>query len=144
VRHLLVSLLVGGALCVPAFAASSSTFSGVGTAYHSCDGSTSITASGKQARVGYVANNSLPLGTWIEMVKPRTVMSRRWFQVQDRGGGAFALDFWAPSCAWMYSWGSQQVSFKVVPKSKLYKGKPVDGWTFKSTGKGSELVWRAE
>lgn len=104
---------------------------GTGTAYHSCDGSTATTASGRTARVGYVANNSLPLGSWIEMVKPRTVMGRHWFQVMDRGGSSFALDFWAKDCAWMESWGRRNVSFRPVSSKSLYRGKPAKGWALR-------------
>ena len=117
--------------------------SGSATGYHPCDGSTSVMASGKQGRVGYVANNTLKFGTWIEMRRPRTVMGRKWFQVQDRGGPGFVLDFWSPSCQWMNSWGRRQVSFRTVPSRELYRGKPMHGWKIKPGAKGARLVWRA-
>jgi hypothetical protein len=117
---------------------------GIGTAYHFCDGSTSMTASGKVARVGYVANNFLPLGTWIQMTKPKTVMGRSFFKVMDRGGGSFALDFWAQDCAWMNSWGVRTVSFKAVKSSDLYRGLPVRGWSLKRSKKGWKFSWNAK
>ena len=115
---------------------------GSATGYSSCEGSTSQTASGKTARIGYVANNSLPFGTWIEMRKPRTVMGRRWFQVQDRGGPGFLIDFWS-SCAWMNSWGRRQITIRVVPRSELYRGKPMQGWSLRRGSKSAKLVWKA-
>jgi hypothetical protein len=117
--------------------------SGSSTAYHSCDGSTTQTASGRSVQVGYVANNSLAIGTWIEMKRPRTVMDRRYFRVMDRGGPGFVLDFWAPSCGWMNTWGRRSVSFRVVPRSELYRGKPIGGWRVVSARRGGKLVWRA-
>lgn len=117
--------------------------SGSSTAYHSCDGSTTMTASGRTVQVGYVANNSLRLGTWVEMKRPRTVMGRRWFKVMDRGGPGFVLDFWAPSCSWMSSWGRRSVSFRVVPRSELFRGRPVAGWRVVAARRGGRLVWRA-
>jgi hypothetical protein len=117
--------------------------SGSSTAYHSCDGSTTQTASGRSVQVGYVANNSLAIGTWIEMKRPRTVMDRRYFRVMDRGGPGFVLDFWAPSCGWMNTWGRRSVSFRVVPRSELYRGKPIGGWRVVAARRGGKLVWRA-
>ena len=115
---------------------------GSATGYSSCDGSTTQTASGKTVRVGYVANNSLPFGTWIEMRKPRTVMGRRWFQVQDRGGAGFLVDFWSPSCAWMNSWGRRQITIRVVSRTELYRGKPYQGWYLKRGAHGAKLAWQ--
>lgn len=122
--------------------AAAALMTGTGTAYHSCDGSTSMTSSGQTAQVGYVAHNSLPLGSWIEMVRPKTVMGRKWFKVMDRGGGAFLVDFWAPSCGWMNSWGSRTITIKAVPRSELYRGKPMKGWFFRKGSKSARLVWR--
>ena len=115
---------------------------GTGTAYHSCDGSTTMTSSGRTVQVGYVANNSLPIGTWIEMRRPKTVMGRKYFRVMDRGGASFALDFWAESCEWMNSWGSRQVTFKALARRDLYRGLPVGGWRFKLSNGRQKLVWR--
>ena len=129
-------------MIVEAAVAASLVISGSSTAYHSCDGSTTVTASGAGVQVGYVANNTLALGTWIEMKRPRTVMSRRYFRVMDRGGPGFVLDFWAPSCEWMNSWGRRSVSFRVVPRSELYRGKPIGGWRVVAARRGGKLVWR--
>ena len=117
---------------------------GSSTGYHTCEGSTSMTSSGRTAKVGYVASNGLPLGTWIEMRKPRSVMGRRFFQVWDVGGmpSSSDLDFWASSCSWMNSWGRKTVTYKVIRKSELYRGKPIDGWSFKPTKKGAKLIWK--
>lgn len=90
-------------------------YTGSSTAYHPCDGSTSAMAwPGHYGHVGAVANNWLPFGTWIEMRRPRTVMGRRYFRVEDRGGGGFVLDFWAQSCTWMNRWERRTVTFRVV------------------------------
>lgn len=115
---------------------------GSATGYSACDGSTTQTASGKTVRIGYVAHNSLPFGTWIEMRKPRLVMGRRWFLVMDRGGPGFALDFWMP-CATMNSWGRRTVSFRVLGRRDLYRGRPTAGWRFKATSRGARLHWSA-
>jgi len=117
--------------------------SGSATAYHTCDGSTTQTASGQSVRVGFVAANNLPLGTWVEMRSPRRVMNRRWFKVMDRGGPGFALDFYAESCAWMNSFGRRHVSYSVVRASELYRGKPYNGWSIKRSSRGARLVWSA-
>jgi len=122
--------------------ASASAAGGSSTAYHPCDGSTTQTASGKTARVGYVANNALPLGTWIEMQKPRRVINRRFFRVMDRGGPGFALDFYAPSCAWMNSWGRRSVTFRAVPRAELYKGRPYEGWDLRVRNGRVRHVWK--
>jgi len=124
-------------------AAAAVILSGSSTAYASCDGSTTQTASGKTVRVGYVANNALPLGTWIQMVKPRRVMNRRFFVVMDSGGSGFVLDFWSPSCSWMNNWGRRSVSFRVLGRRDLYRGRPTAGWSFKPTNSGARLRWSA-
>jgi 3D (Asp-Asp-Asp) domain-containing protein len=116
--------------------------SGSSTAYHFCDGSTTMTASGRTVQIGYVANNSLPLGSWVEMKRPRLVMNRRYFKVMDRGGPGFVLDFWAPSCEWMNSWGRRSVSFRAVPRKELFRGKPIGGWKVVAARRGGKLVWR--
>jgi 3D (Asp-Asp-Asp) domain-containing protein len=117
--------------------------SGSATAYHTCDGSTTQTASGQTVRVGFVAANNLPLGTWVEMRSPRRVMNRRWFRVMDTGGPGFALDFYAESCAWMNSFGRRHVTYRVVPRSELYRGKPYKGWKLRRSAKGARLKWSA-
>ena len=100
-------------------------YRGSATAYHSCDGSTSRQANGTRAHWGEVANNWLPLGTWIEMVRPARVGGRKFFRVEDRGGGGFVLDFYAKSCGWMNWWGRRRVTFRVVPRSELTGGRPM-------------------
>ena len=117
-------------------------YSGSATAYSTCDGSTTQTASGHTVRVGYVANNQLALGTWIEMRSPRLVMGRRYFRVMDRGGPGFVLDFWTPDCAWMNSWGRRYVTFRALTSRDLYRGKPIGGWRVISARRGGKLVWR--
>jgi len=124
--------------------AAAALMTGSGTAYHSCDGSTSMTASGRTAKVGYVAHNGLPIGSWIEMVRPRTVMDRKWFQVMDRGGPSFLVDFWAKDCSWMHAFGRRTITIKAVPRSELYRGKPMKGWSFRRGSKSAKLVWRAK
>lgn len=136
----IAALAVAVALTAPV-GASAATYTGSATAYASCDGSTSMTASGRTARLGYVANNWLPLGTWIEMVRPKVVQGRTFYRVYDRGGSGFALDFWTDDCGWMHSWGRRTVTFRVVAKSEMYRGKPYKGWKFRKTRKGVRLVW---
>ena len=122
--------------------ANAATYTGSSTGYHPCDGSTSMTASGRTAQIGYVANNSLPFGTWIEMKRPRTVMGRTFFKVMDRGGPGFLVDFWSPSCGWMNSWGRRTITIRVVPRSELYRGKPMKGWRVVASKRGGKLVWK--
>lgn len=133
-------------ICLFAFtiheAATAATYTGSATAYASCDGSTSMTASGRTAQWGYVANNWLPFGTWIEMVSPRIVQGRTFFRVYDRGGPGFALDIWTDDCGWMNSWGRRTVKFRTVPRSEMFHGKPYKGWRFRRSGKGARLVWK--
>ena len=138
-RITIASVLAALAIAAPANAA---TYTGSATAYASCDGGTTITASGRSVQVGYVANNFLPLGTWIEMVSPKNVQGLRYFRVFDRGGPGFILDFWTDDCSWMNSFGRRTVTFRTVPKSEMYKGKPFKGWHFRKTRKGTRLVWR--
>jgi 3D (Asp-Asp-Asp) domain-containing protein len=135
-----VVLLIG--VCVIAFVSRAATYTGVATAYASCDGSTTMTASGRQVQLGYVANNFLPLGTWIEMVKPSKVQGRKFYRVMDRGGPSFSLDFWTNDCAWMHDWGRRTVTYRTVPKREMYRGKPYKGWKFAKTRRGAKLVWK--
>lgn len=109
------------ALALPAAAhAHKATYRGSATAYNSCDGSTSMTASGRRARYGWAANNSLPLWTVIKITRPKSGVfvgdrKRKYFRIMDRGGPGFALDFWM-SCRSMYQWGRRSVSFRVVSR----------------------------
>ena len=116
--------------------------SGSGTAYSPCDGSTRMTASGRVAHAGLVANNDLPLGTWIVMMSPSRVMGLRTFQVADRGGPGFALDFFTEDCAWMHAFGRRPVRFRVLSKRELFRGRPVLGWRVVPGRSGGRLVWR--
>ena len=120
--------------------ASAKTVSGIATSYSPCDGSTTATSSGKKTRVGYIANNQLKLGSWVEMIKPRMIMNRRWFKVMDRGGPGFVMDIWTPSCSWMNNFGVKRVAFRTMPSSELYRGKPAAGWQAKASG--TRMVWR--
>lgn len=122
--------------------ANSATYTGIATAYASCDGSTTMTASGRTVQMGHVANNWLPLGTWIELKKPRVIQGRTFYLVTDRGGSSFAIDIWTDDCSWMHAWGRRTVTFRAVPKSELFRGKPYKGWRFKKTKRGAKLVWR--
>lgn len=135
-----LALVIGFA--AQAGAANAATYTGSATAYASCDGSTSMTASGRTARWGTVANNWLPFGTWIEMVRPKVVQGRTFYQVFDRGGGSFSLDIWTDDCGWMNSWGRRTVTFRTVPKREMFRGKPYKGWRFKRQAGKVRLVWR--
>lgn len=75
------------------------------------------------------------------MRKPRLVMGRRWFRIMDRIGSGSDLDYFS-DCGWMESWGRRTVTFSPVPKSHLYRGKPVEGWRAVSARRGGKLVWR--
>jgi len=125
--------------------AAAAVLTGSGSAYASCDGSTTQTASGQTVRVGYVAANGLPLGSWVEMRRPSRVMGLRYFRVMDRGGMAFGtdLDFWTDDCQWMNAWGRRPVTYRVVPRSELYRGKPYKGWKLRRAAKGARLTWSA-
>ena len=118
---------------------------GSGSAYAACDGSTTQTASGHTVQVGYVAANGLRMGSWFEMRRPSRVMGLRFFKVMDRGGMASGtdLDFWTDDCAWMNAWGRRPVSYRVVPRSELYRGKPYKGWKLKRSARGARLTWSA-
>lgn len=123
--------------------ANSATYTGSATSYASCDGSTTMTASGRTVRRGWAANNFLPLGTWVELVSPKRIQGLRAYRIMDRGGPGFVLDIWTDSCSWMNSFGRQTVTFRVVPKSELYRGRPIKGWKFRKTKHGARLAWSA-
>lgn len=112
------------------------------TAYAPCEGGGSAgqTASGKQLRVGYVANNTLPLGTWIELRRP--VQSRRFYRVEDRIGWGSELDIYMESCAAMHAFGRRNVQYRAVPAGHLYRGRPMGGWRLVPGRNGAKLVWR--
>jgi hypothetical protein len=70
------------------------------------------TASGRRAFLGEVAQNTLPLGTWIELDRP--VFGRRRFQVLDRIGWGSELDIYNPSEGACIRYGRQQVGYLVL------------------------------
>lgn len=135
-----LALVVGFA--AQAGVVNAATYTGAATVYSGCDGSTAMTASGRTVREGYVANNFLPFGTWIEMISPKTIAGRRWFQVYDRGGPSFLIDVWSNDCSFMHAFGRRTVKLRTVPKSELYRGKPYKGWRFVKTKRGARLAWR--
>ena len=121
---------------------------GSATAYAPCDGSVTVGSRSNALRLGDVASNDLAFGTWIEMKRPRsvTIGSKRFrfFRVRDTGGPGFLIDIYAGRyCGFMHAWGRRSVSIRVVPRSELYRGRPVNGWKFKRTARGARLVWRA-
>ena len=81
------------------------------TAYSACDSGTR-TADGRTARFGYVAENGLPFGTRLRMLRPRRVHGRRLFVVHDRIGWGSQLDFFMP-CGWVAAWGRRTVVVEV-------------------------------
>lgn len=132
-------MLIG--ICVWAAVSRGATYTGIASAYASCDGSTTMTSSGRTVQVGFVANNFLPIGTWIEMKNPSRVQGRKFYRVMDRGGPSFSLDIWTDDCGWMNAWGRRTVTYRTVPRSEMFHGKPYKGWRFKKSGKGARLVW---
>lgn len=70
------------------------------------------TASGRPTTWGYVAQNSLPLGTRIRLARP--LRGRRIFRVMDRIGYGSELDFFMWSCAAARQFGRRTVRFRVV------------------------------
>lgn len=122
--------------------------SGSATAYAPCDGSVTVGSRGNALRLGDVASNDLAYGTWVEMKRPSSIVIGskrfRYLRVRDTGGPGFLIDIYAgPYCGFMSAWGRRSVSIRVVPRSELYRGKPVKGWKFRRTAKGARLVWRA-
>lgn len=71
------------------------------------------TASGEQTRPGIVANNFLPLGTWIELDQPE--FGRRRYQVEDHIGSGSELDFFNESEAACDQYGRREIGFRVIP-----------------------------
>lgn len=138
-----VVLAIVVAFAIFSAVANSATYTGSATSYASCDGSTTMTASGRTVRKGWAANNFLPLGTWVELVSPKRIQGFRAYKIMDRGGPGFVLDIWTDNCSWMNSFGRQTVTFRVVPKSELYRGRPVKGWKFRKTKHGVKLGWSA-
>ena len=75
---------------------------------------TGTMADGTQTRPRSVAMNTLPLGSKIKLIKPRSFNGYRIFYVRDRIGYGSELDFWAPSCGQSMSWGRRPVTIKVL------------------------------
>ncbi len=106
---------------VPAEAA---TYTGSATSYSACS-SGSITATGIRPYFGIVASNTIPLGSTIELVHPRSIGGRRFFSVQDTGGPGFLTDFYAPSCGWAIQFGRRTVTVRTVTFATRARVTPV-------------------
>jgi 3D (Asp-Asp-Asp) domain-containing protein len=70
------------------------------------------TASGQQTRPGIVANDFLPLGTWIRLDHP--VFGRRSYEVLDRIGSGTELDLFDPSESACIEYGRREIGFHVI------------------------------
>jgi len=81
------------------------------TGYDACS-SGSIMATGVHTYFGAVANNFLPLYTWIKM--DRSINGKTIFRVMDRIGSGSQLDVWFPGCTQAISWGRREVGFTVI------------------------------
>lgn len=76
-------------------------------------------ADGTQTRNHSVAMNSLPLGSKIRLIRPRTFRGMRNFVVRDRIGHGSELDFWNPSCSHATGrWGRKTVKIKVIRRGR--------------------------
>jgi 3D (Asp-Asp-Asp) domain-containing protein len=135
IRTILAVLILATAAAGTSALAAGEPLRGSATAYHACDGSTTRTALGTRAKFGEVANNQLKLGTWIEVLRPSLISGRRFFRVEDRGGPGFALDIYAPNCAWMQWWGRRTVTYRALGRRELWHGRPRDGWEPAQPGK---------
>lgn len=132
------------AVCAWAPAGSeAATMTGTASAYSPCDGSVTIGSRGNRLNEGDVASNALPYGTWIEMVRPRMILNRRWFRVRDVGApGMFLIDVFTWDCSWMNRWGRRTVTIRPLTQRDLYRGKPIAGWRVVAARRGGKLVWR--
>lgn len=75
----------------------------------------SIMADGSHTRFGSVAMNTLPLGSMIRIVKPKTgFYGRKVFHVRDRIGYGSQLDFWIGNGKACSQWGRRTVVVKVL------------------------------
>ena len=123
---------------------------GRATVYHTCDGSTNTTASGERVKFGNVANNTLPFGTWIELVRPRRIYGRRYYRVNDTGGNAFFIDIYMPEYAARRGCGAgfpnPHVTVNVLNRKRdLWHGKPRGGWQSKRVFPWTKIrrwVWK--
>lgn len=71
-------------------------------------------ADGTFVRAQSIAMNSLPLGTKIRLVSPKTFNGNRVFVVRDRIGWGSQLDFWSPSCSYSRMWGRRTVKYTII------------------------------
>jgi 3D (Asp-Asp-Asp) domain-containing protein len=76
-----------------------------------------VMADGTSVRSGSVAENTLRLGTAIE-VSAAPSPARR-FVVRDRIGWGTQLDFWVPSCSDALRWGRRVVRIRVWSPREL-------------------------
>jgi 3D (Asp-Asp-Asp) domain-containing protein len=77
---------------------------------------TGTMADGSQTRPHSVAMNTLPLGTEIRLVKPKTFYGQRRFWVRDRIGHGSEIDFWHGKCSVSRKWGRKNVQIRVVKR----------------------------
>ena len=75
-------------------------------------------ADGTQVRQRSVAVNNLPLGTHIELVKPKSFYGIRRFVVRDRIGYGSQIDFWHRDCSKSVKWGRKKVVIRVIKKAR--------------------------
>lgn len=76
-----------------------------------CYAQAGVTASGEYTRPGIVANNFLPLGTWILLDHP--VFGRRRYRVEDHIGWGSELDIWNASEGACVTYGRHRIGFTV-------------------------------
>ena len=126
---------------IAAVLAAGALMTGSATAYSACDGSVTYGSRSNPLSEGMVASNDLPFGTWIEWKRPSRVLGRRFARVADTGGPGFLVDIYTTDCAWMNAWGRRTVTIRPVPRSELYRGKPVKGWKFRQHKGRMRLVW---
>src|SRR5436190_22279985 len=96
--HLLPAVLAALTLTTPTYSVSATSYCLRGTM-----------ADGTYTRHGSVANNFLPLGAKIKLLRPRSFHGRRYFHVRDRIGWGTQLDLWSPTCAQARRFGRQRV-----------------------------------
>lgn len=75
-------------------------------------------ADGTHTRPRSVAMNTLPLGSKIKLISPRTFNGYRIFYVRDRIGWGSQLDFWSPSCDKSQAWGRRPVKIAVLRRGR--------------------------
>jgi len=82
------------------------------TVSSTCYAQGGTTASREQTRPGIVANNFLPLGSWIELDHPE--FGRQRYQVEDHIGSGSELDLFNESEAACINYGRREIGFRVV------------------------------